>query len=52
MFDGEHLGYTHYARDYIHVNVLSVMIYTLFMHIIFQGRNHVLLKNYVCEKFN
>lgn len=53
MFDSETLGYTHYARDYIHVNVLSIMIYTLFMHTVFQGRSHVLFqKSHVYKKIN
>lgn len=32
MFDAKALGSTHYARDYIYLNVLCIVSYTSFVH--------------------
>lgn len=44
VFDAEALCCTYCDRDYIYINVLSIVICILFVHSIFQGKNHVLLQ--------
>lgn len=50
VFDAEALGCTHYATDYTYLKGIQYCDWILFMHTIFQERNHVLLQNMFYKK--